>query len=69
MLNINLRDRLSKLVIEGPQFLEMVDSLIMVAEKTESNESTMVLGYSEEGEVGEFSVELHIVVKRTTENV
>jgi len=69
MLNPNLRDRLNKLIIEGPQFLEMVDSLISVAEKTNSDESMMVLGYSELDEISDYTVELHIVVKRTPKHV
>ncbi len=67
MLNTAVRDRLAQIELSGPALLNAFTELVGVAQKAGSPDAIMLLSYAGRGDdlkAGEFTAEIHLVVKQ-----
>ena len=72
MINANIRERIKKLNLLGPELIDLMDSLALSAKQTNFPEVSIMMDYSDPTDnvqPGEFTAEIHLVVKRVSENV
>jgi hypothetical protein len=67
MLNPAVRERLLQIELSGPSLISAFDELVGVAQKAGAPDAIMLLSYAGRGDnlqPGEFSAEIHLVVKQ-----
>lgn len=71
MLNSAVRERLTEINILGSEIIELAEHMAEVAQKNEIQDIALVTRYAtieDSLQPGEFTVEIHLVVKRIPEN-